>query len=148
MTDEIQHEGTIEQISGDHIIVRIAQTSACLHCKVAGYCSSSESKEKLIDIWTRRASRYAVGQKVNVVMGGRLGLKAVFLAFVVPVIIACIVIAAILWATAPAGPMPLSEPYNQGAAAIGGLLTFAVYYVILYFFRSNLQQKFQFQIAD
>lgn len=146
MNDEIRHEGKIESIQGDHITVRIVQTSACLHCKIAGHCNSAESKEKVVDVWTRYAASYAVGQDVMVTIGSTIGLKAVFLAFVVPVVIALAVIWSMLNVTSPTGAYPVSEPYDQGIAALAGLMTFIVYYIGLYFFRDKLKGEFRFRI--
>lgn len=147
MNDEIRHEGRIESIQGEHLTVRITQTSACLHCKIAGHCNSAESKEKLVDVWSKQASEYAVGQTVVVTMGGKVGLKAVFLAFVVPVVIALCVIWGTLNITSPAGEWPLPEPYDQGVAALAGMLAFIVYYVGLYFFRDKLRGEFRFRLG-
>lgn len=146
MNEEVLHKGIIERIQGEHITVRIQQTSACLHCKIAGHCNSAESKEKVIDIWTRSARSYRVGQEIDVVMSGRLGLKAVLLAFVVPVILAFAAIMLVLWLTASDGMFPVPEPYNQGLGALTGIGCFVVYYIILYFFRDSLQQQFRFRI--
>lgn len=146
MGQEIHHTGKIESINGQHVVVRIVQTSACLHCKIAAHCNSAESKEKLVDVWTRNAEQYAVGQEVDVIMSGKLGLKAVFLAFVLPVIIALAAIMVELQMTATDGPYPMEEPYNQGLGALVGMMTFVVYFVGLYFFRDALKQTFQFRI--
>lgn len=146
MTDKIKHEGIIHSIDGEHVKVRIVQTSACLHCKIASHCNSSESKEKIVDVWTRKASTYTLGQKVCVVMGGKLGLKAVFWAFVMPTVLSAAVIAVILNLTAADGVHPAAEPYNQGYAAVGGMLAFVVYYSVLYFFRGVAQKTFRFTI--
>lgn len=146
MTDQIRHEGIIHSIDGEHVKVRIVQTSACLHCKIASHCNSSESKEKIVDVWTRKAPAYSLGQKVCVVMGGKLGLKAVFWAFVMPTILSAAMIAIILQMTSVDGIHPVAEPYNQGYAAVGGMLAFVVYYTVLYFFRGVAQRTFRFTI--
>lgn len=148
MGEEVNHKGRIETIEGNHIVVRILQTSACLHCKIAGHCNSAESKEKLVDVWTQHAEKYIVGQDVEVVMRGRVGLKAVFLAFVLPVIIAFAAIWAELQMTSPSGVWPLSEPYNEGVGALVGVVVFIVYYTLLYFFRDSLQKQFRFRIKE
>ena len=70
MSDIIQHQGTVESIDGSHIRVRIVQTSACATCVAHKYCNSSESKEKMIDVYTRDAATYQVGQSVNVFEDG------------------------------------------------------------------------------
>lgn len=146
MNEKINHDGIIEALDGEHIKVRIVQTSACLHCKIASHCSSADSKEKVVDIWTKNAASYRVGQNVQVVMSGRLGLKAVFIAFVTPLIIAFALIIIVLQLTAADGLYPVSEPYNQGLAALSGIVAFSIYYTILYFCRSVLESKFQFSI--
>lgn len=148
MGEEVNHKGRIETIEGNHIVVRILQTSACLHCKIAGHCNSAESKEKLVDVWTRSAEKYTVGQDVDVVMSGKLGLKAVLLAFVLPVIIAFAAIGTALQLTSATGLWPLDEPYNEGVGALVGLAVFVVYYFVLYFFRSSLQEQFRFRIKE
>lgn len=148
MNDEIKHDGTILSIANEHVKVRILQTSACLHCKIAGHCNSADSKEKIVDIWTKRASQYSVGQDVVVVMSGKLGLKAVLLAFVVPVILASLLMWGTMQLVQPDGVYPLTEPYDQGVAAVVGILTFVVYYTCLYFFRDVLQEKFQFRLLN
>lgn len=148
MNDEVRHEGIIDSINGEHITVRIVQTSACLHCKIAGHCNSADSKEKMVDVWTKDADRYQPGQTVTVAIGGRVGLKAVLLAFVVPVVLALIVIVLALRITDTTGACPLEAPMDQAAAAGAGMMTFVIYYIALYFFRDSLQDKFKFRIIN
>lgn len=148
MNEQIRHEGVIISIDGGHIRVRIAQTAACLHCKIASHCNSAESKEKIIDIWTKKPNRYNVGQDVFVVMGGKMGLTAVLIAFVIPVIVAIISIVIILYLTSTSGIHPVPEPYNQGYAAIGGIVTFGLYYILLSFCKSLIQPRFRFFIEE
>lgn len=148
MNDEIRHKGRIETISGEHVRVRIVQTSACLHCKIAGHCNSADSKEKVIDVLTKHAIKYEIGQEVVVVIGSKVGLKAVLLAFVLPVVIAMAVICVALNITSTDGMYSLPEQYSQGVAAAAGMLTFVLFYVGLYFFRDTLKGKFQFHIDE
>lgn len=146
MNDEVRHEGIIDSINGEHITVRITQTSACLHCKIAGHCNSADSKEKLVDVWEKDTSRYELGQKVTVVIGSKIGLKAVMLAFVLPVIISIIAIAITLNVTDSQGAFNNDDLMQQAAAALAGIMVFIIYYVGLYFFRGSLQEKFKFRI--
>ena len=50
MSQQIRHEGKIESIDGEHIVVRITQKSACLSCKLSGRCLASERKGKTVDV--------------------------------------------------------------------------------------------------
>lgn len=64
----IKHLGIVENIQGSHLSVRIVQTSACAACSAKGYCSSADSKDKIIDIIDTAASSYQGGREGD---GGR-----------------------------------------------------------------------------
>ena len=87
MTNTIKHLGTVESIEGSHVQVRIVQTSACSSCTAKAYCRSSESKEKLIDIYDANASVFKVGEEVMIYGTTSMGMRAVVLAFGVPFLI-------------------------------------------------------------
>lgn len=148
MNDEIRHDGIIESIDGERMRVRIVQVAACLHCKIAGHCNSSDSKEKIVDVEVTNPENYAIGDKVILTMSGKLGLKAVLFAFVIPVIIASAAVYATILITAADGLYPVKEPYNEGAGAVAGLLSFIVYYTGLSFFRNSLKGEFRFRIQQ
>lgn len=138
MSDIIQHQGTVESIDGNHIRVRIVQTSACASCVAHKYCNSSESKEKMIDVYTKEADRYAVGQSVNVYGTTSMGMRAVLWAFGVPFIVLVAVLYASIMLTG--GNEPLSALW-----ALGSLM---VYYLILYMCRDKMTKKFVFTIKS
>lgn len=146
MKDEIRHDGIIIAIDGELLRVRIVQVAACLHCKIASHCNSADSKEKIVDVKVSDPSKYTIGQEIVLTMGGKLGLKAVLLAFVVPVVLAFTVICATIAATSPGGIYPMDDISSQGMGAAAGLLTFVVYYTGLTFFRNSLREQFQFRI--
>ncbi len=136
MTDTIKHLGTVESIEGTHIRVRIVQTSACSSCTAKSYCRSSESKEKLIDIYESDASAYHVGQSVTIYGTMSMGMRAVFLAFGVPFII--LIIALFVTYSYTGGNEVLS-----GIAALASLIP---YYIIIYFCKDKLKKKFSFTL--
>ena len=136
MSDIIQHQGTVESIDGSHIRVRIVQTSACATCVAHKYCNSSESKEKMIDVYTRDAATYQVGQSVNVFGTTSMGMQAVLWAFGVPFVVLVAVLYASIMLTD--GDEPLS--------ALLAMSTLVVYYLILYICRHRMEKKFVFTI--
>ena len=79
MSNVISHKGIIDSIEGGVAHVRITQHSACSSCKVASYCNSAESKEKLIDARVSEPSRHHVGDEVSVMAAQSVGTKAVIL---------------------------------------------------------------------
>ena len=135
MGQNISHKGIVETINEKHIQVRICQTSACSSCVAKKLCNSSESKEKLIDIFCHDTSSYTVGEEVMVVGTVSMGLGAVLWAYVIPLIV---LIVALVIAIELTG----SEP--MGAIIAFGTLT--VYYLILLCNRNRLNKKFSFNI--
>ena len=138
MSDIIQHVGTVESIAGNHVRVRIVQTSACATCVAHKYCNSSESKEKMIDVYTKDAVHYQVGQTVKVLGTTSMGMRAVLWAFGVPFV----VLVAVLYATwmVTGGDEPLS--------ALAALASLALYYLVLYFCRGKMAKRFVFTISS
>ena len=134
MTNTIQHQGIIERIDGAHIRVRIVQTTACSACSAKGFCSSSESKEKLIDV-VDQGSLYEVGQSVMLEGQTSMGLKAVLLAFVIPFVwvILSLFLFMRLWG-------------NELYAAILALVSLVPYYGLLWALRNRLKHEFTFKI--
>ena len=86
MADIIKHRGKVEKVNGSHVVVRIVQTSACSACSAKGMCNASESKEKLIDVYGVNPS-YQIGEEVVLCGSTSMGMRAVFLAFGIPVFI-------------------------------------------------------------
>ena len=138
MSDIIQHVGTVESIADNHVRVRIVQTSACATCAAHKYCNSSESKEKMIDVYTKDAVHYQVGQTVKVLGTTSMGMRAVLWAFGVPFV----VLVAVLYATwmVTGGDEPLS--------ALAALASLALYYLVLYFCRGKMAKRFVVTISS
>lgn len=136
MSDIIKHTGTVESIDGSHIRVKIVQTSACATCVAHKHCNSSESKEKMIDIYTKEAATYRVGEAVNVFGTTSMGMRAVLWAFGVPFVVLVAVLYASILITG--GDEPLSALLSMGALLL--------YYLILYMCRGVMIKKFVFTI--
>lgn len=138
MSDIIRHQGTVENIEGIHIRVRIVQTSACAACAAQKYCNSSESKEKIIDIYDKNASSYHLGEDVLIYGTTSMGMRAIFWAFAVPffVMILTLFIA-----------MRLTNE-NEVFSSIATLLSLSLYYFILYLLKGKMSKKFTFTIKS
>ncbi len=137
MTDTIKHEGVIVKINDADIQVKIVQTAACSACSAKGYCSSSESKEKYVDIpySNTHQSNYQVGDQVMIVGESSMGLKAVLLAFVFPFIF---VIAFLFLFMELLG--------NEAMSALLALACLIPYYLGLWLMRNYIKNKFIFKI--
>lgn len=135
MADLIQHLGVIQSIDGTHLIVRITQSSACAGCHAKGYCSSADSKEKIIDIIDDEASLYQVGQSVWVMGAVSMGMKAVALAFIIPFLI--LIISLFIC-------MAITD--NELLSALLSLGLLVPYYFVVWLNKNRLKQKFSFTI--
>lgn len=135
--DFISHEGIVDSVSKDCVHVRIVQSSACASCKVATYCTSAESKEKLIDVYTSKTSNYQVGDKVEVRARLSVGFRAVLFGFVIPVIIIFSV--------------PFIAIYGfhltEDKAALLGIASLIPYYILLYMLKGVFKKIMVFHIV-
>lgn len=135
MSNVISHTGIVDGIAEGVVCVRIVQSSACGSCKVASYCNSAESKEKIVEVRCADASSYTVGQDVMVIAEPSVGMKAVTIAFVVPVITILAVVVIVLTAGG-----------SEFMAAIAGLAVLVPYYAVLYAMRKHLERVLTFRI--
>ena len=135
MENKIRHIGIVESINGECVKVRIVQSSACSSCKAAKQCHTSESKEKIVDVFLNDSKEYVNGQKVLVVTSYGIGLYAVFLAMLIPLAILTVT----LFVTSAAG-------YSELTAALAALFSLIPYYIILLFFRKKINRKVTFSL--
>ena len=132
---KISHSGIIESIAEGCVKVRILQTSACAACKIAGHCNVSESKEKIVEVFTDHTAGYSLGQEVVVCASRDVANKALLLGFGVPFLVLVGVLVLVLRVTG-----------NEGVAALSGLLALVPYYFVLYLFRSRIREQLSFYI--
>lgn len=130
----ISHLGNIESIEEDIIKVRIISTAACSSCSAKGACNASEIEEKIIEVMRDKNRDFKIGETVNIQMDESLGSRAVILGYIIPLIIMVGSIAILV------------NLFNEGIAAILGILSLIPYYLILYLSRQKQKNKFQFRI--
>lgn len=136
--ERIEHEGKVVSVDKDYIGVEIVNKSACAACHAKGVCGASDASIKVVEVAqdiTTLTEDYQVGETVNVVMRESMGTQAVWLAYVVPLMV---LMAAILvfW---------LCQA-SEVVMGLGSLGILALYYVILYFFRNKISKIFTFSI--
>lgn len=137
MNNNIKHLGIVESIDGSHVRVKILQSSACSSCSVKGHCNISETKEKIIDIHDKESAECClVGQQVMVCGTTSMGMKAVFLAFVLPFV----VLLASLFVT-----MRVTDG-DEATSALVSLCTLIPYYIIIYLLRNKISRTFSFTL--
>ena len=133
--NEITHRGKIVEITPDFTTIEIIASSACSSCHAKSLCGMSEDQEKLIMLATDPYAAHKVGDEVEVCTKMTMGLKAVWISYVIPLAVLMILI------------LSLSGVFEtevfRGLAAIAGV---GVYYFIIWLFRDRLKNEFTFYI--
>lgn len=137
MSNVISHTGIIDSIDNGIVHVRIVQHSACSSCKVASMCNSAEKKEKIIDVKCADAALRKVGDTVKVMAAQSVGMKAVMIAFVIPLMLIMTTIT-----------VTLKLGCEEYQAIVAGLSALTLYYVALYAMRSRLERALTFYLED
>lgn len=132
---DISHKGRILSITPEFTSVEIISESACGSCHARSLCGLGDSKTKVVEVPTRGWDSYEVGDEVDVTLRASMGHKAVWLAYVLPLLV---LVCALLILTVAGVP----ELY----AGLGGLGAVAVWYLVLWLFRSRLKNEYVFNI--
>ena len=127
MSESINHTGFVEKIDGDTVFVRITQQSACSGCHAQSMCSASEKKDKIIEV-PDRSGRFRVNEEVIICGQNSMGLQAVLLAFVIPLVIGT------------------NLQWDETTSGLTGLSLLLPYYCILYLMRDKLKRRFIFTL--
>ena len=135
MGKEISHEGRIVEITPDFTSVVIVSHSACSACHAKGLCGFSESETKLVMVPTDPYTERQVGDMVNLVLKPSMGLKAVWISYVVPLAVLMVLI------------LVLSRFVESEVwVAAGSLAGVVVYYLVIWLLRDRLKNEFVFHI--
>ncbi len=134
MEEHVSHPGVVVGISEQDLDIEILSASSCGSCNIKSACGMSEMKEKRITVPKPQDKEFIVGQPVSIVMSAKQGNKAALIAYFIPTLIIIVL------------TVVLSNLIKEWLAALAGIGALAVYYVILYFFRDKLRDKFTYEI--
>jgi sigma-E factor negative regulatory protein RseC len=130
MTD-IKHKGRISQIKDGKLVITFPRSSACAGCHAKGACLMSDTQEMQVFVDDDGANR-KVGDEVTVLIERQSGLKAVLLAYIIPLILLLITMSWVLNVTG-------SDLY----AGLSALSILVPYYIIIYILRKKLGNEFK-----
>ena len=129
---EITHEGIVERIEGDKVFVRVMQESACAGCHAKGVCTSTDTKDHIIE--SHSTYGFKIGEAALVVGTNEQGLKAVFWAYIMPFIVVLLVlIIGELWI------------HDEAISGVLALVALVPYFGLLKLFRKRFESKFIFR---
>lgn len=132
---KITHKGRVIEVTRDKVSVEIISQSACSACHAASLCSMSEAVRKIVEVPVYQNAEYIVGEEVDVLLAPSMGLKAVLLAYVLPLVVLVVLCVSLSFTS-------LGELY-VGLAGLGAV---AVYYMILYLIRGRFEKEYVFTI--
>lgn len=136
--ERIEHDGTVIAVDKDYISVELLSKSACAACHAKGVCGASDEAVKVVEVAqdiTTLTEDYQVGEKVNVVMTPSMGIQAIWLAYVIPLIV--LLTSVLVFHLCKAGEL---------AMGLGSLGIVAVYYFGVWLFRNKISRIFIFSI--
>lgn len=137
MEKEISHTGTVKAIQDNRLSVDIVQISACCSCQARKLCSVSDMKEKTVNVTVPDPGNYHIGQEVTVRGSERQGLRAVWLAFGLPLVLALAALA-----------VSMSVWNSEKVSVLSGLAVLVAYWAVLFLFRERLGRSFSFSVTD
>ena len=131
---DISHDGRIVDLNPEFTTVEIISQAACASCHASALCGMSESKKKIVEVPTTLGDWYP-GQEVKVLLKPSMGFKAVWIAYVIPLMILLSVLLSMI-------ALGFSEPVSglAGIAAVG------IYYLVIWLFRDSLRKEYTFHI--
>ncbi len=135
MKEAVTHKGKVVKMTPQVTTVAILQHGACSECHAAGLCGMGEMAEKLVEVPTDPYAFYGVGDEVEVVLKASMGMKAVWLAYFIPLLV---LLAVVL----------LLSALHVGEVVTGvcALVAIGLYYLLLYLFRDKLKNEYIFTI--
>lgn len=135
--NEISHIGRVKEMTPESTVVEIISSSACSACHAKGLCGVSEEKVKEIEVPTDPYATWNVGDEVRVMLRQTMGLKAVWISYVVPLLILMILILTL-------SAINVKEIY----AGLVSIAAVAVYYLVIYLLRNRLAKDFVFYLKE
>ena len=132
---DVSHKGKVVRITPQLTTVSIEQHGACSACHAAGLCGMAEVTKKAVEVPTDPHARYKEGDEVEVVLKASMGMKAVWLAYGIPILV-------LLGSILGLGALGVGEV----PSALGGLGAVALYYLVLWLLRGRLQNEYVFTI--
>lgn len=147
------HDGIVTAVKPGSVTVQIKSVSACASCAAHAKCGFAESKDKELEIHlpphssnqtikqssnpTTETSRFEVGDRVKVCIDTSSGMRAVWIAYLLPAILIIAVVIALSAASVPEGLVAL--------AAFGVL---ALHILLLFILRRKIDRRFQITLIQ
>lgn len=131
--DTICKEGIVRAVNGDNIEVEIIVSSACSECHAKSICIPTDHRRETVTAQSLYGEQFEPGEKVQLVLKGSAGNKAVVLAYLLPFVVLMVTLF---------GTYAITK--NELAGVIVSIAFVVIYYIILKTQNKKIEQKFQF----
>ena len=130
----VEHQGRIAEIKGDIVKIDLLDVSSCSACHAHDICVAARAERKTVEI-RKQSADYRIGDHVTVIFEESMGLKALFLGYLLPffLLISTLFIASSF----------IKRELYAGLVALSVLFP---YYVLLFFYRDHLKETFAFKV--
>ncbi|MEG1499009.1 MAG: SoxR reducing system RseC family protein [Bacteroidales bacterium] len=135
MHPNICHQAIVTKVEPSKLTLTIESVSACSACTAKSMCHLTEKKDKQIIVNTVDATKFQEGESVVLEMEEKKGMKAVLLAYVLPLVSGLLALLITILFTSNEGIM--------GLCTIAGI---AIYYCILWVWSPRLNGRFEFSV--
>jgi sigma-E factor negative regulatory protein RseC len=129
----IEHAGIVQENNEKTVTVKISPRSACSGCEAERSCSLSGREEKIIEI--AGSSEVKPGDQVTVIMKKSAGYTAVFLSYIVPLLLMVTILVVMIGLSA-----------SELAAGLVSILALVPYFGLIRMFSKRLNKQFSFEI--
>jgi sigma-E factor negative regulatory protein RseC len=129
----IDHDGIVQRIEDNKVTVIITASSACSGCHAEGSCSLSGNEEKIIEV--RGKYNVKPGDHVTILMKQSMGYAALFLGYLLPLIIVVTLLITLI-----------SFKIPELASGLISIIILIPYYFIMFLFRKTINEKFKFTL--
>lgn len=133
--NEVSHKGKVVEIGELETKVEIFRNSACSECHAKNLCGVAEGETRIVSVETNGFDPHNVGDEVEVCMKRTMGMKAVWVSYVIPLFILLLALFA--------GILAGASELVSGLSAIASV---AIYYVVVWCMRERLNNEFVFYI--
>ena len=133
--EQIEHKGIV--LSAEEGLVRVAieVSEACGGCSARKSCAMGQTTKREIEIYTAESNIYSKGEVVKVGAKQSLGITAIVLCYIVPLVV-------LVGALAIAVSIGISE----GISALVALGFTAIYYALLALMHNRISKRIIFTI--
>ena len=137
MREQVKHTGRVVSMTPQLTTVEIVSHAACSECRAASVCGMPEYAEKAIQVPTSPYAKYGVGDEVQVVLKASMGMKAVWIAYFLPLLILLAVSLGLIG-------LGVAEVW----AGLAGIAAVGVYYFVIWLMRDRLRKEYVFAIEE